>query len=260
VASNGSSFAVVWEEPAGTRYYPYSHSQVFGVVIDSTGQVSAGGRKLLAPAPASLPDIASNGSQYLVAWTSGSNCHPIFDDCWFDTNLNVRARLFDTSLTPMAPAALVADQRETNDQHVEAASSGRDWLISWTAQSFRFPTIPRTHYLGETDAGYAVLDSNGLRTADFAPIAPEGRKRTSVSAAWTGRRYVMTWVENGEITVALLVAGLPPDIDAVTVARGTEPSIESAPGHAVLTYVDATGAVIMRDIDTQPTRPRAVRR
>lgn len=181
VASNGADYLVVWRD---TRYSE-TDSDIYaarvtsdGTVLDSAGiALSKGGYRESDPA------VASNGSNYLVAWddsrNNGTTGHDIF---------GVRVNALGVAEDPSGLAISTA----ANDQLSPAlASDGANYLVVWEDdRNTSNPNYTTNIYGARVTPAGTVQDSAGIAISTTV-----GYQRAP-AVAYGGANYFVVWQDN----------------------------------------------------------------
>lgn len=168
VASNGSGYFVVWEQtnPNGSHGVYGSRVSNAGAILDAAGvQVSSS---------AALADVASNGTDYLVAWfTCGSDTCPI------------RVGRVSAAGTVLDPGGVVLGNGTSYYQRARlVASNGTDYLLAWAREN---GALQQDIYTGRVTAAGAVQDPGGQLLASAAG------NQTYPAVASDGSGYFVVW-------------------------------------------------------------------
>lgn len=218
VASNGHGYLVAWELVAygsvNTHPIRFTAVSADGIVRDLGGRLFERAARDNAFAPA----VASNGTDYLIAWQHPSG--------------RVEAARVDAQGAPLDVDRVVVGEQYSNGAPA-VASDGRDYLVAWThsdgvAGAFIRASgmvssgfsIPRAHDGFEAAAwgtpavsfgsgDYLVAWSDGVRSVDLlgARVARDGRVRDPAGfaiargagaqfapkIAFDGRDFVAVW-------------------------------------------------------------------
>lgn len=115
----------------------------------------------------------------------------------YDDRDGTNAVRFDGTLTPLDPTPVVLVPHALSG----LASSGSEFYIAWGAQK---PDFTQAVFGSRVSAGGVLLDGSGVEiSAGFAPQAISG----SISAAWDGLNWRVTWPNGGEARVATVKPG-----------------------------------------------------
>ncbi|QSQ27043.1 hypothetical protein JY651_19925 [Pyxidicoccus parkwayensis] len=169
VASNGTDYLVVWEEAlAGS---PVS---VHGARVSGAGEVrDIGGLAPGAPASSrSAPSVASNGTDYLVAWMDMRNGNPDV----YGTRVASTGEVMDGAGLAIAQAA----QTQTAPS---VASNGTDYLVVWEDSRNGNTDI----FGARVSSSGAVLDASGLA------VSTDARTQLVPAVASNGTDYLVVW-------------------------------------------------------------------
>jgi hypothetical protein len=160
VAATGSNFLVTWQDAraADTDIWA-SRVDTNGVVLDSGFTVSD---DATIPEQDATPDVASNGTWWLVTWASDFN----------NGNLQIQVRLIDASGGLGVDNAIALFDQGARDPAV--ASDGTKFMVVWeqpgsSGMDIRGATVPVTSFAPSLFTGeqfpVAVADANQLDPA-----------------------------------------------------------------------------------------------
>jgi hypothetical protein len=118
VASNGTDYFVAWEE---SSFDP----DIYGARVASDGTVldPAGIAVSTATDTQHLPSVASNGTDYFVAWEDWRN--------WATTNDDIYGARITSAGTVLDPAGIAVSTAANDQNNPSAASNGTDYFIVW---------------------------------------------------------------------------------------------------------------------------------
>ncbi|UCF80506.1 MAG: hypothetical protein JSV08_08350 [Acidobacteriota bacterium] len=173
VASNGTDYFVAWQD---SRNYGASKYDIYGTRVTSDGTVldSTGIAVSTATNHESTPSVASNGTNYFVAWEdSRSGSWDIYG-----------ARVASNG-TVLDPAGIAVSTAASNQYNPSVASNGTDYFIAWNQYLVGYDV-----YGARVASNGTVLDPTGITVSTTASgqIAP--------SAASNGTDYFVAWQEN----------------------------------------------------------------
>ena len=200
VAFDGTNYLVVWEDSrTGSGDVFATRVSPAGTVLDPTGfAVSA------APGRQSSPDIAFDGTNYLVVW-SDQRSGP--DYAVFATRVRPNGTVLDGAATGFAVSNGPATESDTT-----VAFDGTNYLVVWS----ELRDVPELDVVGaRVTKGGAVLDPAGV------PIA-SARRAQLPAVAFDGTNYLVVWADI--LSGATGPVRLPPrpngDIVGTRVTRG----------------------------------------
>ncbi len=173
VASNGTSFFVVWNDDRGGTWNTY------GAHVSAAGEVSPPGGK---PIPTSQnfqlsPKVASNGGDFLVTWqVYGADGH------W-----DIYGRRFSSTGVPLDAVDLpIVAVPNLDEQGAVVASNGTHYLVGWIDVRDGYPRIYATRV---SNAGQ-VVDGTGF------PVSIANVGQSSPTVASNGVDFLMAWLDN----------------------------------------------------------------
>lgn len=186
VASNGSTFFFVYEDGR----FDFSGKDIFGKRIAVDGSIlDASGFVVATTAnPESAPCVASNGTDYLVAWEDRRAASD-----WDIYGSRVTAAGAVLDVTGLAIATGPGEQRGCT-----AASNGTDFLVTFTDE-VPFPA-DRDVRATRVAADGSVLDPGGIGVATSA--APQ----YAPAVASDGDGYLIAWYESAAAANPLVYA------------------------------------------------------
>ncbi len=196
-ASTGTGYYVAWEDArAGTA------GQVFGARVTAQGVVAdaAGVRVAPAVSTAFAPSVASNGTDYFVAW----------EDRGVGGDSNIRGAHVSAS-NVVAPSVTLCSA--ANAQLApSAASNGNNYLVAWDDR--------RTSSDADVFATVVAADGTVFAT-DGVAISTDVGKQQMPTAAAVGDDYLVAY-EDGPTVVARRVTGAGTVLDpsAIAIAGG----------------------------------------
>lgn len=120
VVSDGTDFFAAWDERGHTPGCTCTMDQIYGTPVTAAGTpvVEGGAQITLSPYGAFYPSIASDGSQYLLAWGEGYGGA-------------VRAARLTPAGMASGPAVAVSSTRHWYDMPTAAAWDGKSFLVAW---------------------------------------------------------------------------------------------------------------------------------
>jgi len=165
-ASDGTDYLVVWDS---SRSDPLDRS-IFGVRVTGGGTPLDDSPRVIAPpAPNVLnasPSVASNGSDYLVAWITFPNPNDI-------------GAVHVTGTGVIGPLLGVTNTPDSYEGHPAVASNGDSYLVAW----------------GANDGGRSIRGSivSGPGAGPLFTISEVSNLQWFPSAASNGSSYLVTW-------------------------------------------------------------------
>lgn len=167
VATNGTDFLVTWVDYRDPFGIYAARVNAEGTVLDPSGITLATGVPWLY-----LPSVASNGSDYLVAWEQRPASGP-----W-----EVRAARLSSAGVVLDPAGLRLGDPLIDAASPAVASVGSDYLVAWRDPRQNVGAVLATRI---TAAG-ALLDGNGLTVS-----ANESAETVTLASSASG--YLVVW-------------------------------------------------------------------
>ncbi|HEY5920588.1 MAG TPA: EGF domain-containing protein, partial [Kofleriaceae bacterium] len=180
---------VAWED---ARAFETTDVDIVGTRLSSTGAVldpvgiviSNANRRQVAPV------IASNGTDYLVAWEDGRA-----DSLW--AVKDVYAARVTAAGSVIDPAGIAVCATPQFQDMIAIASDGADYLLAWRDNSTSSPSV----YTARVTSAAALPDGSGV---EFAPAS--SYFYPFVSLASNGTSYLIAW---GEFVRRLTTSGVP---------------------------------------------------
>jgi hypothetical protein len=167
IAFGNSNYLIAWRDQSDT--IKVSRVSTTGVIIDHEAGISIGS--------GFYPRIAFDGTNYLVVWHAWGNG---------GTLDIIGNRVSSTSGTALDGTGFVICEASDDQDNAFAAFDGKNYLVVW-------------HDYRDGDIGYndgsvygARVSTNGLVLDDPAILISE-LSRGSVTAAFNGRNYFVTW-------------------------------------------------------------------
>ncbi len=241
IASDGNGYLAVWpderageeiDDPFGTRPL----RDIFGARFDAAGQLvdPLGFPVTAAPGPQEEPDVAFDGTDYLVVWKDGRS-----------TSYTSTAFGADLYAVHVTSAGAVVEPGGVAIGYGEAPSvacdPGGHCLVVWADMT--------TIYGERLDPALQSLDATPLT------IGSGAAQRGSPSVAWSGDRWIVAWADwrsgSPEIYGARVAAdGTPADGGGVAIGSGLgtrlSPRIAFDGTHALVTWDPAsTGPLVV---------------
>jgi hypothetical protein len=224
VASDGTDYVVAWVDEPNNFYVDLA--LIMAARVKSDGTVGSAVR--LAGTSCYEPQIASNGSAYLVTFVEGPYTYRIHGVLVGPDVTKIKA---DFAISNVANADAVDQEGPT------VASDGANFLVAWQDG--------RTGVIDYADIYGARVSGDGTPLGDFA-VAAAHSYQSAPSATFDGSHYLVAW-EDGRLgptnVFGARVAsdGTNLDPDGITLATdplsNTEPSLASAgPARALVVY------------------------
>jgi hypothetical protein len=277
VASNGSDYLLVWQDYRNTTecpsdFIPPPPADIYGARVSAAGAVldPAGIAIATSAADEDLPSVASNGSDYLVAWQQN-----FYNSDIYGARVSGSGAVLDTTPISISTA--------TGAQYFPAiAWDGTDYLAAWQdSRNGNATTGPFNIYGARVSAAGSVLDPSGIAisTAPIIspyplaiagdgsnalvvwsdgntlygtrlgpggsvldpaglPISTTPSSKLSAAVAWSGATYVVVWGESsGNIYGTYFSdAGDVLFPDGFLITAGYAPAVASLPGSALVAY------------------------
>ncbi|MBV9950900.1 MAG: hypothetical protein JO291_03035 [Acidimicrobiia bacterium] len=241
VASNGTYTMAVWSQQINGTY------GVFGRIM-SSDTTSIGGRFkvfYLAGHDALAPDVAWNGSQWLV----------VFRYSYSAADSDIRARLYDGSGAPATSDFGV--ETATSTQYNPAVTGGPDgqFLVAWE-DGRNAGTTGSDIYASRVASG-TRLDSPALRISNDPPESVENDFDPDVAWSPGHTTYAVAWDAQSSVSSRIRARKLGPS--GILASGGTEaigdttepvsfPAIASNGSDFMITYQFATAKASSVDI------------
>jgi hypothetical protein len=204
VAFDGTNFLVVWVSsgpecgPNGWRCVRGARVAPSGTVLDPAGLIIASGAGELTD-----PDVAFDGTNYLVAYDDNSGGRP---------DVDISATRVSPSGAVQAPFPVSVAPGFQYSPSVASDGSGGS-LVVWTDQrNDANPLSPGDVYSSRVGATGGAVDPQGVPVS----AVPYGQQRPSV--AWNGTRYLVAW-QDGRASVGDYIAE---DVYGARVSRRNE--------------------------------------
>jgi hypothetical protein len=183
VVFNGTDFYVAWQDAR-------SSLDIYGARVTTTGEVlDPSGVVLSTAANGQLfPEVASNGTDYLVVWSG----HRQRDNsaAIFGVRVSGAGEVLDASGLEISPAG--------NHLFHKVASNGKDYLVVWEDVTELDSRIMGARVTG---AG-AILDAQGLVLS-----APTVQSSRTPSVASNGTDYLVVWNARPGETLLSTISG-----------------------------------------------------
>jgi hypothetical protein len=227
---NGSRFLVVWQS---TRRGP---SDIFGTWVGADGEVDPTDGFPISQGPSDglFPDVAWGGDSHLVVW----------QDLRSRRNWQIYGARVRPDGTVLDPDGLAVGAGSGNRRHPRVAWSGQGFFAAWMQER---PGAGWDIVATRIAPDGRVLDPEGI------VVAGGSGHQTRAAVAWTGRTFVVAWMDERRGDTDLFAARvddegrvLDPDGIAVSTAAGEQgfPAVgasASSNGEAVIVWVDKRG-------------------
>jgi hypothetical protein len=180
VAYDGTNHLVVWTEPlnGGTGIIRGAIVQANGTV-GSPFDISTRGDSRQS----SEPDVAWNGSQYLVTWMYHFS----------STDRDVYSRFVSAAGVPGATVPITTSVKNVHSPAV--AGGGSNFIVSWIDD-----TVGVVNTNGEWNVWVNRVTNEGVKQdgSAGADLFPSFRARKRADAAWNGTRWLVVEVEDDD--------------------------------------------------------------
>lgn len=220
VAFNGTNYFVAWED-----YRPGASSDIYGVRVSRTGTVLDDPALALSQAINSqtVPTVASNGTDYFVAWADARASSHIYG-----TRVTASGTVDD-------PLGLPISGSTGTQFQPAAASDGANYLVVW--QDTRSGCCGL--YGARVDPNGNVLDASGIPISTTNTAGPYG-----TAVAFNGTNYLVAWSNNDIWGTRVSTSGSVLDSPAVSISAvaGSEqnPSVASDGTNWMVVWNDAS--------------------
>ncbi len=177
VASDGTDYLVVWED---FRNAQDTSEDIFATRVSRAGTIldTAGFPVSTAPNQQQSPDVAWNGSTYLVVWSDHRS--GVLGDIW-----GARVTNGGTVLDPSGKAISTA----TGQQDWPAvASNGSDFMVTWDDH--------RSQVTGHDIWAQKVRGTDGVATGAALAVSTANAEQQFPDVAWTGTQFFMVWMDS----------------------------------------------------------------
>ncbi|WP_223639439.1 Ig-like domain-containing protein [Corallococcus sp. EGB] len=201
-ASNGTDYFVVWEDERNDGVGDIFGARVsgLGVVLDAQGIALATGTHSQR-----TPSVASNGSDYLVAWKDTVN---IDESDIFGTRVTSTGAVLDGPGFEISTA-------EKMQANPSVASNGEDYFVVWTDNRSGYNGLRGTRVTN----GGTVVDVAGQE------LSPSG---DSPAVAFNGTDYFIAW-ESGWDAFGMRVTQAGGILDSTGIILALAASTQTAP-------------------------------
>ena len=216
VASDGTSYLVVWMDyrnPGGMDIYGTRVDPADGSVLDPAGIQ-------IWPELCSLPKVASNGTDYLVAWN---------DERALDDYNIYGARVDGTDGSVLDPAGIPICMAVEDQSHPAVASDGIDYLVAWHDRRNGSTDNDEIYGARVSSTDGSVLDPDGIAIC----TAPWMQRQAAVAS--DGTNYLVVWNDERiafDIFGARVEAATGDVLDAEGIPVGTSANGQAQPAVA----------------------------
>jgi hypothetical protein len=187
IAFDGTNYMVVWREACGGFH------DIYGARIDRAGNVLDPGGIVISNAPGdqSNPDIASNGTNYMVVWEEER-----------DGRSGIYATRVDRSGKVLDPRRMAISTESGEKWDPAIASDGTNYMVVWTYFGTEYPN---SHY----DIHGARVDPSGkvlgapvivISTRGDYPEFPAGGPQQYPAIVFNGTDYMVVWADARKIS------------------------------------------------------------
>jgi cysteine-rich repeat protein len=185
VAARGSEYLVAWGDHRNSLDSDVYAARISaaGTVLDSSGIAISNGQR-----GEFLPSVASNGTDYLVAWS----------DQRAGTSIDVYATRVSATGAVLDAGGVPVSTDPWDQNAVSAASDGSGYLLAWSDGRSEV-------YASRISATGAVLDPNGI-----ALPAAIGLRDHAPAVAFDGGQYLVTWSDNFDYDADVFAARVTP--------------------------------------------------
>lgn len=185
IASNGTNWQVVWREISGT-----GSEDIIGAVVSASGTASARTAIATLAGNENWPDIAWNGTNYLVVWQDYRNSESTGTDIYgcLLTSAGGKVSGSEKIISTAAGSTTVGAAGQQTAPVVTAGPSGT-WLVLW--QDGR--NADQDVYGARVNSSGTVADLGGK------PIATAADDQEQPQVGWDGTNYIASWRDRGSI-------------------------------------------------------------
>ncbi|HLL04291.1 MAG TPA: hypothetical protein VK539_27145 [Myxococcaceae bacterium] len=229
LAFNGTNYLLVWRSLRGGLYDLYAtRVSSTGTVLDPEGIPVSNG-----PGDASTPHVASNGTDFFVAWSDNR------DNTWliYGTRVEASGKVTHPGGLPMAVNRVF---------HLapRVASNGTDFLVVWNGLGV----------MGDMDVYGRRISSAGqfMDTTDLVITATQNVEERSPAVASNGSNYLVVWDDfRSGVTIHIhgarvSNAGVVLDSNSLQLTSGTSdqvaPAVASNGTDFLVTWLDWRGS------------------
>ena len=179
VAFDGTNYLVVWYDNRN----PGTDDDIYGARVTPAGQVLDRGGIAVSTAAEDQrdPDVAWNGSDFLVVWQ---------DNNPNEYNADVRGARVSSAGTVLDPDGFDVSADSFFQRMPAASSDGSNWMVTWHDGRVEEEVDIRC---ARVSPGGAVLDPDGIR------VAPDSAYQHEPAVDFNGTNFLVTWRdERGE--------------------------------------------------------------
>lgn len=244
LASSESGFLVAWTD---YRNMASSRRDIFAVRLSETGDVldAAGIAISTTVHEQSSPCVASNGSNYLVAWSDGRAF-----SLGTGTSYDIYAARVDAATGDVGDGGAtggIAVSTVVNNQFVPAvASDGGNYLVAWyDSRAFSVGTgTGYDIYAARVDATSGTVGDGGAAGGISVSTATGDQLLPAVAS--NGTNYLVTWLDSRGFSLGTSWDIYAARVDAATAAVGDGGStagiaVSTAPGEQMRPAVASAG-------------------
>jgi hypothetical protein len=208
-AFNGTNYLVVWEDLRGSQSAAQSDlwlgppaGTVYGRRVSPSGQLLGSSSFTIAPVgvPGLLPDVGSNGTDYLVVWRGGDVA-----DGLYARRVTAAGAVVDTNAIPL-------DLTSGDKRFPSVGSNGTDYYVAWSVASKEL-------------RGARLLANGTMPSAPttFATGVFGGVDNPAV--AFNGTNYLVAWGEADDIMATRVSPATGALLDTTRIAVAANSSI-----------------------------------
>jgi hypothetical protein len=186
VAFGGTNYMVVWDDDRGGSY------DVYGARVTPSGTVLDPGGIVVSDAAYSqqMPELAFDGTNYLVAWEDIRDGH----------DRNVYGARVTTSGTVLDPAGLLIAGGMKSQGGPSVAFDGTNYMVVWVHDNISLMDI----HGARVDPSGAVLDATPI------VVSSAGRFQQEPTLIFNGSDYVAAWTDRRNATPDIYIARIDP--------------------------------------------------
>lgn len=178
VAFNGQVYFVVWQKPGSTT------SGVYGARVDREGNVIDAPRIAIAEPDSrysdfALPQIATNGSNFLIAWRAIS-VSPM-------QGADVRGSRISSSGAVLDPLGIDISTAPGYQEHPSVDYDGSNYLVTWDDTRNLERGSLHDIYAARVNSSGVVVDPNGIA------VATGPTEQSSPVLAFDGTNHLIVW-------------------------------------------------------------------
>jgi hypothetical protein len=188
-AFDGNNYFIVWQD---SRSFNDSAFDIYGARVSPTGELLDGSGIAICTNPSSqlFPDVAWNGSEYLVAWTDERNNNP--DDFSTQFNRDIYGARVSADGKVIDPSNLAISLANDTQERPKVASDGKDFFVVWS--DYRNEAAPVVDiasdvYGARVKSDGTLPDPNGLVVSDAE------RDQSSPQIIWGNGEYFVVWTD-----------------------------------------------------------------